>query len=76
MELHMRIAELWAKSKDRTIDREEYKELSKHLDTFSDMCRKVAQLQNESELAHLTNDIEWQEEIKIKIEKAKGALRI
>lgn len=71
---YYRMAELWGKSKDQTITKEEYKELSQCMDWHANLVGNLVKLENNSVAAHITNDTKWQHEICEEIDKLKEGL--
>lgn len=57
---HARLAELWSVNKNRTLSEAELIEFDHCMALNAKYCWQLARLQNESLLASMTNDVEWQ----------------
>lgn len=66
--LHKMMAELWHKHKNGTATRDEIKELEMCLDANMNMVWKLARLENESLMASMVEDNDWQHEVCAKID--------
>jgi len=67
--LHKMIAELWNKQKNGTATKDDIKELELCMEANMNMVLKLTKLENESLLASMTNDKEWQNDICANIDK-------
>lgn len=67
--LHKMMAELWQKQKNGTATKGDIKELELCLEANKNMVLRLTSLENESLVASITNDTEWQHEICAKIDK-------
>ncbi|MFN2746949.1 hypothetical protein ACINLE_17585 [Bacillus sp. z60-18] len=67
--VHQRLAELWSLSKQRSLTAEEMSEFRICLDANMNKCWEVATLKNQSLLAHITKDNDWQFEICSELEE-------
>lgn len=69
LSVHWRLAELWTLQKQRELTEDEESEMSACLHYNAIYARKLSRLYNLSLAASMTNDIEWQHEICVEIEK-------
>lgn len=73
--VHQRIAELWYKLHHQGgLTEEETSELKLCLDAHMRKAQKLADLENQSLMASISNDTDWQHEICKKIDKLKEEL--
>jgi hypothetical protein len=70
--IHERLAELWTQRSRRTLSDAENTDLEHCLAVNALYCRELASLRNQSLLASLTADTDWQHEICRQIERLKG----
>ncbi|MCM3131924.1 hypothetical protein M3629_03965 [Paenibacillus polysaccharolyticus] len=66
---HARIAELWSLNKKRLLTDSELIELDQCMALNAKHCWTLARLQNESLLASMTDDVEWQHETCARMEE-------
>lgn len=66
---HARMAELWSVAKKRFLNEEELTEMNQCLELNAKHCWQLARLQNESLLASMTDDVEWQHETCARLEE-------
>ena len=66
---HARMAELWLVNKKRSLTESELIELEHCMSLNAKHCWKLARLQNESLIASMTNDTEWQHATCARIEE-------
>lgn len=66
---HARIAELWSLNKKRHLSEEELIELDQCMSLNAKHCWTLARLQNESLLASMTDDTQWQHDTCARIEE-------
>jgi hypothetical protein len=57
---HARMAELWSANKKRPLSEDELIELDQCMALNAKHCWHLARLQNESLMASMTDDVEWQ----------------
>ncbi|MEK3814229.1 DUF7667 family protein [Bacillus sp. FSL K6-1284] len=67
--VHQRLAELWSLSKQRRLTAEEMSEFRICLDANLNKCWKVAALKNQSLIAHMTKDDDWQHDVCSQLEE-------
>lgn len=74
-ERYLKLAELWQKTLDKTITASETQEFKVCLNWNLRLCQRHAELINESQLAHNTDDVDWQEQIAYKMSRLKEELQ-
>lgn len=67
--IHQRMAELWVKNQKVGLDENEMMELNQCLAANVKLCWEMAYLENMSLMASMTNDVDWQHEICLEIDK-------
>lgn len=70
--IHERLAELWTKKSRHSLTDEEEMDMEHCLKVNAEYCRQLANLYNQSLLASMTGDVDWQHDICRKIEKFDG----
>ena len=66
---HARMAELWLINKKRPLTHGELIELDQCMSLNAKHCWTLARLQNESLMASMTGDVEWQHETCARLEE-------
>jgi hypothetical protein len=67
--VHQRIAELWTIQAARKLTELEDQEMTNCMIINANYCWKMAHLENQSLLASMTSDIDWQHEVCVHIEQ-------
>ncbi|RBP89361.1 hypothetical protein DFO70_1118 [Cytobacillus firmus] len=74
--VHKRLAELRQKQRTRELNSQEEMELQQCLDANMFRCLQIARLQNESFVAHLSNDHDWQHDVCRKLDEIFESMKI
>lgn len=69
MPIHQRLAELWTINKRRQLTPKEMDEVQHCLSMNMKYCWELAYQENLSLLASMTNDVDWQHEICLEIDR-------
>lgn len=70
--IHQRLAELWTTNKRRALTLEEMTEVSHCLTANIKYCWEMAHLENKSLMASMTNDVDWQHEICLELDRLES----
>ena len=74
LELHKMIAELWQKKKHGIATKNDNHDFERCMNAWSNIVWKITCLENESKIAGLTNDLDWQHEVCAKLDELKDKL--
>lgn len=75
MAFHQRLAELWTINKRRQLTPEEMEEVQHCLSENVKYVWRLAYLENQSLLASMTNDVDWQHEICVEIDQVQSGYK-
>lgn len=74
--MHQRMAELWILNRTRPLNESELAEMQHCLKLNMDFVWKMAELQNKSLIASMTDDVKWQHQLCANIEELNATGRI